>query len=85
VRHRHPQSIATRGLIAGAPLSACTAGGIQPRNRFKAVRPPEKSGNAGGALDYTYAFEVTVDAANAEIVPGEFVDDLAVLSGTSVS
>lgn len=84
MRHRAPQSIATRGLIAGAPLSACTVGEIQPRNRFKAMRV-EKTGNTGGALDYEYTFLLTVDAENAETVMGEYVDDLAVLSGTSVA
>jgi hypothetical protein len=84
MRHRAPQSIATRGLIAGSPLSACTVGEIQPRNRFKAVRA-EKTGIAGGSLDYEMTFTATVDARSAEIVIGEYVDDLAVLGGTSVA
>jgi hypothetical protein len=83
VRHRHPQSIATRGLIAGSPLSACTGGAVQPRNRFKVERI-EKSGVAG-ALDYTYTFSTTVDALDAEKLKGEYVDDLAVLTGTLVA
>lgn len=80
MRHRSPQSIATRGLIAGSPLSACTGGRVQPRNRFKYLGR-EKAGVAG-AINYVHRFETTVGAANTELVPGEYVDDLAVLSGT---
>lgn len=83
MRHRAPQSIATRGLIAGSPLSACTGGAIQPRNRFKLDRV-EKSGHAG-AIDYRYHFSTTVDSADAEKVVGEYVDDLAVAGGTHVA
>jgi hypothetical protein len=83
MRHRSPQSMVTRGLIAGSPLSACTGGVVQPRNRFKLERV-EKSGVAG-ALDYTYHFSTTVDAVDAEKLKGEYVDDLAVLNGTHVA
>ena len=42
-------------------------------------------GRAGvaGAIDYSMKFENTVDTRSAEIVDGEFVDDLAALGGTT--
>lgn len=83
MRHRHPQSIATKGISAGSPAAAATGGAVQPRNRFRYLGR-QKVGVAG-ALDYVDVFEKTVDAANTELVKGEYVDDLAVLSGTSVA
>lgn len=82
MRHRHPQSIVTHGLTAGSPMAMVGAGLVQPRGRFKVERV-EKTGVAG-ALDYTYHFSTTVEAADAEKVKGEYVDDLAVLGGTLV-
>lgn len=81
MRHRHPQSLVTRGLISGSPLATLTGGGVQPRNRFK-VDSVEKTGLAGGALNYRYHFSTEVDATDAEKVVGEYVDDLAVAAGT---
>lgn len=83
MRHRQSQSLATSGAIAGSPMSLATRGVLQPRNRFKVERV-EKRGVAG-AIDYTYTFSTTIDSANAEIVKGEYVDDLAVLSGTHIT
>lgn len=83
MRHRQPQSISTGGITAGSPVSMVTRGLHIPRNRFKVERV-EKRG-VEGALDYTYHFSTTVDAADAEKVKGEYVDDLAVLTGTHVA
>ena len=83
MRHRAPQSIATGGLIAGSPMSIATGGILQPRNEFRYLGS-SKSGVAG-ALDYVQRFERTTDSLDGELVPGEYVDDLAVLRGTTTA
>lgn len=82
MRHRIPQQLATTGVIGGSPLAIMTRGAVAPRNRFRYVRT-EKSGVAG-SIDYRLTIETTIDARSAEMVEGEYVDDLAVLGGTSV-
>ena len=75
--------MATGGLNAGSPMSMVTDGLLQPRSRFKYLGS-EKSGVAG-ALDYRQRFETTTDSLDGELVPGEYVDELAVLRGTTTA
>ena len=78
---RVPQQYVTSGMIAGNPSALATGGLVPSRNRFR-VLPADKSGKAG-AIDYSMKFESTTDALSAEILDGEYVDDLAVLGGTT--
>jgi hypothetical protein len=83
VRRRVPQSVAAGGVLEGAPMALATRGFLQPQNRFLVLGPASKHGNAAGLLTYEQRFAVVKSTANAEIVPGEYVDDLAVLGGTT--
>ena len=63
-------------------MALITRGQLQPQNRFQVLSPASKHGTAG-AMTYEQRFAVVKSTSNAEIVPGEFVDDLAVLGGTT--
>lgn len=81
MRHRIPQSLVSRGLDAGSPMALVVGGNVVPRNRFRYLGTKKVAAASG--LDYRHQFESQVDAANTELVVGEYVDDLAVLGGTA--
>lgn len=85
MRHRAPQSIITGGLIGGSPMAIATGGLLQPRSRFR-YADGGKIGDDGLAVDgYRRTFTTTTDERDAELVEGEYVDDLAVLRGTTTA
>lgn len=79
---RITQQIATGGMVAGNPSAIATGGLVPSRNRFRVVGV-DKAQAADGTLDYRGVFESQVAARSAEIVVGEYVDDLAVTGGTA--